>query len=333
MPWTLEQFVDRLADPDAPQEDRKALFRNLGRHELMEGRNLDVLQSAYRIGARVAWRRMSRTAERANVPISTLCLLAEAIFAYIDELSALSIEGYATAQAREAGSLERRRRRLLNLILANPPSTPQAIAVAAQTARWTLPERVFTVALEPTDTRTPPLSVGGDVLVDLESNAPCLVVAEADEHRLSELAGWRAAIGPKVPLMAAFQSLSLARDTLALVHRGILGDIPVIRCTDHLPTVWLFSDPTVGDWLADATLRPLATLSAIQRGRLSETLLAWLKTRGNVTDVAGLLDVHPQTVRNRMHQLEKLFGDRLTNPDDRFEMELALRAQADGATA
>jgi hypothetical protein len=326
----IAQFVDRLADPDAPQEDRKALFRELGRQELMEGRTLDELQSAYRIGARVAWRRMSRTAERANVPISTLCLLGEAIFAYIDELSALSIEGYTTAQAREAGSVERHRRGLLKLILAQPPSTMAAVATAAASARWVAPEHVFAVALEPQGEARQTPTLHANFLVDLESNAPCLVVSESEERHLYGLAdnltGWRAAIGPRVPTVDAARSLDWARETLALVRQGILPDQMVTWCTDHLVALWLSRGTSLGTWLAEQALSPLADLPAAQRDRLSETLLAWLKTRGNVAEVAGLLDVHPQTVRNRLHQLAKLFGNRLGNPDDRFEMEIALRA-------
>lgn len=319
----IEQFVDRLADPEAPRADRRALFRELGRRELMEGRNLDVLQSAYRIGARVAWRRMSRTAERAHVPIPTLCLLAEAIFAYIDELSSLSIEGYATAQAREVGSLERRRRRLLKLILA--PSTMASIAAAASAARWAVPERVYAVALEPIGETRQPLHVHRDFLVDLESNTPCLVVSEVDRIA-DEFAGWRAAVGPLVPIADTARSLGWARDALEMVRRGVLPDVPVTWCASHLADLWLCRDPVPGRWLAEIVLRPLADLPAPQRERLSETLSAWLRTRGNVVEVAALLEVHPQTVRNRMHQLARLFGDRLADPEDRFEMEIALRA-------
>src|SRR3954469_22771615 len=47
---------------------RGEVYGALGRGELREGRSLDALQSAYRIGARVAWRRLSGAAERAGVP-------------------------------------------------------------------------------------------------------------------------------------------------------------------------------------------------------------------------------------------------------------------------
>ncbi|HWE89891.1 MAG TPA: helix-turn-helix domain-containing protein [Pseudonocardiaceae bacterium] len=328
----IEHFLDRLADPTGPQKDREALFRNLGRHELQEGRNLDLLQAAYRIGARVSWRRMAQLGEQANIPISTLCLLAEAIFAYMDELSALSIEGFASAQARQAGANEVRRRRLLKLLLAEPPSGPALIASAARSAGWALPERVIPIALEARDSRRHPSvpEVAANILVDLESNNPCLLVSEADEHQLSGLnagmRGWWAAVGPKVRLRDAPKSLRWAQKTLGLVHRGLIEDKPVTWCTERLTTLWLFSDTSLANELAARALRPLAELSSTQRTRLSETLLAWLKTRGNVAEVAQSLDVHPQTVRNRLHQLEGLFGDRMNDPNDRFEMEVALRA-------
>lgn len=331
----IEQFVDRLADPDAPQDDRKALFRDLGRHELAQGRNLDLLQSAYRIGARVAWRRMARLGQQAGIPISTLGVLAEALFVYIDELSALSIEGYTKAQAREAGTLERRRRRLLKLLLTQPAAPAPVIAAAAAAARWQPPEHVFPVALEPLDPTRPSHapSLAGDILVDLEGTAPCLLVPDDDVRRLGELesgrTGWRSAVGPKVALCEAARSLAWARGALTLVHQGILDDVPVTWCADHLSTLWLFTDPPLADRLARWTLAPLAGRPATTRTRLSQTLLVWLKTRGNVVAIAGILSLHPQTVRNRMRQLEGLFGERLTDPDERFTMELALRVLDD----
>lgn len=37
--------------------------------------------------------------------------------------------------------------------------------------------------------------------------------------------------------------------------------------------------------------------------------------------------MHPQTVRYRMRQLEKLFGPGLRDPRTRFELEMALRSR------
>jgi DNA-binding PucR family transcriptional regulator len=47
-----------------------------------------------------------------------------------------------------------------------------------------------------------------------------------------------------------------------------------------------------------------------------------------VPDVAVRLHIHPQTVRYRLRQLEKLFGDALHDPETRLDLILALRAES-----
>ena len=92
-----------LENPRANSDEGREVYLNLGRGEMRAGRSLDALLAAYRLGARVAWRRLAAAGERAGLPPRTLYTLAEAIFAYIDELSADSIEGYAREQAAAAG--------------------------------------------------------------------------------------------------------------------------------------------------------------------------------------------------------------------------------------
>src|SRR6185295_2156527 len=101
----LRQFLVQIRDPAAGRETE--VYRALGRGEWREGRSLDALLAAYRVGARVAWRRLARAGTAAGVAPETMNLLAESIFAYIDELSAESVEGYAQAQALAAGERQR----------------------------------------------------------------------------------------------------------------------------------------------------------------------------------------------------------------------------------
>jgi hypothetical protein len=326
------QFLDRLGNPAAAPEDSSRTFRRLGEHEMHQGRSLNMLQTAYRVGARVSWRRMSEIGARAGIPATTLCTLAEAIFAYIDELSALSIEGHAEARAKAAGALELRRRRLLELVLAEPPASGQAIAQLAGTANWTVPARVVPVALAPRpdqhEVREP--SFGEEVLTDLDGGAPCLLLPAPDadlRDRLPrELAGWQAAAGFEVELTGAGRSLHWARRALEMVRGGTVPGAPVVWCEDHLADLWLRTEPFLAGELADQELAPLAGVTGKRAGRLAETLLAWLETRGNVRAVAQRLAVHPQTVRARLQELETLFGEHLADPDRRFAMVLALRA-------
>ena len=72
-------------------------------------------QSAYRVGARVAWRAMAQAAllRGSSRPRYRL---AEAILAYVDRLAAASVAGFAEAEAMHAGALQARRHALLELL-------------------------------------------------------------------------------------------------------------------------------------------------------------------------------------------------------------------------
>ena len=72
---------------------------------------------------------------------------------------------------------------------------------------------------------------------------------------------------------------------------------------------------------------PLRRLRPAQQETLGETLLAWLQSGGNAREVARRLHIQPQTARYRLRQLQLLFGDTLQEPDARFELEIALRAE------
>ena len=126
---TLRQFLAQLGRPadrraPGPRRLRRARTRRVPRRP----RALDALQSAYRVGARVAWRRISEAAIAAGLEGTTLALLAESIFAYIDEISAESVEGYASAQAASAGERSRERQALVRLLVAGEPDAAEAQA-------------------------------------------------------------------------------------------------------------------------------------------------------------------------------------------------------------
>ena len=115
---------------------------NLGRGEFHAGRSLDALLAAYRVGARLAWRRFVEAGTTGRLPPDAIYSLGEAIFAYIDEISAESADGYAEEQSAAAGESQRRRRRLVRLLAQDPPASQEAIRTAAQAAAWALPRRL-----------------------------------------------------------------------------------------------------------------------------------------------------------------------------------------------
>lgn len=328
----LHYFVERIADPDGERESVTDFFHAIGRGEAGAGRSLDAMQAALRIGCMVAWRRISEGAAQLNVPAAVLGALGEALLAYQDELAAAATAGHAQAQAAAVGEMQRRRQRLLGMLLADPPASPELIADQAAAAHWPMPRTVAAVALgrHHQDARHP--AFPPDILADLTRPVPSLIVPDPDGPGRAKLvdralSGCLAAVGPTVPVTEAARSMDWARRTLALAERGIIEADGVIRSVEHISTLIVFQDEDLLAELSRLRLAPLAHLRSSQQDRLAETLLAWLQSGRNANEVAMRLHVHPQTVRYRLRQLEELFGDQLLDPDLRFELEIVLRAR------
>jgi purine catabolism regulator len=78
--------------------------------------------------------------------------------------------------------------------------------------------------------------------------------------------------------------------------------------------------------LAEDLLRPLRDFDAEHAGALVRTLRAYLDADGSVARVAGQLIVHPNTVRYRLAQIERLTGQSLASTASRVQLWLALSA-------
>jgi hypothetical protein len=325
----LGQFVDLIADPTLDRSGAERVYRGLGRGEHRERRSLDALLAAYRLGARVAWRRVAVIAIDARVDRRTLALLAEAVFAYIDELSALSAEGYAEEQSVAAGESQRRRRRVA-LLLLEPDADEAAVREAAAEAGWEPPETIAALAwtgpgrrlrarLPATALAVEEGEAGGVALIG-DPEAPGL------RARLERAAtGIVVALGPPVPLLAAEVSASRAASLLRLIAEDVIDEAGLVGSEDHLATLAMHGDRGALEDLATARLGALAGETPASRDRLLVTLRSWLDHQGEASRVAAELHVHPQTVRYRLARLRELLGDTLDTPTGRFELALALR--------
>ena len=323
----LGRFLDLpgTTGPALGPQDRD-VYLALGRGELLQGRTLEALLAAYRVGARVAFRRFAALA--GEIDPGLLMPLAESVFAYIDELSAVSAEGYATEQSRRAGESDRRRSELLTLLLSGSADAP-SVAAAAAAAGWTVPDEVVAVVVEEERAGGLRTRLGPDALVAPYAGEVVALLpaprAAARPGLRSSLSGWGAAVGPPRPWAAAPVSLRLAQQAAALLARGVIAVDPVFA-DEHLADLVVHRDPELVTALAAARLAPLDALRDSSRERFAETLLAWLQHRGERQHVAAALHVHPQTVGYRLTRLREMFGAALEDPQARFEMEVALRA-------
>jgi PucR-like helix-turn-helix protein len=330
----LRQFVELIRSPSGARGPGRDVYVALGGGELREGRTLDALQSAYRVGARVAWRRLAATARRAGVEPEVLSLLAESIFAYIEELSADSVEGYAEARSRLEGERRRRRRELVSVLIREPPAEEADVRAAAEAAAWRLPATATALAcpeeqLDRLNARLP-----ADALAAPLDAIGCAIVPDPDGpgrrseiERAVESAGARAALGPSGPVHALGASWSLARATLRAIEAGAIEAAGLVRADDALTQLLLFENGGLVERIAARQLAALDALTPKARRRMEETALAYVQQQGNAAAMARTLAVHAQTARYRLARLRELLGDALDDPDARFELELALRAR------
>ena len=328
----LRQFVQVIRSPSGARGPGREVYVALGRGELRQGRTLDSLQSAYRVGARVAWRRVADAAQRAGADAEVLSLLAESIFAFIEELSADSVEGYAEARSHLEGERRRRQRELVLLLLRDPAADDADLRAAAAAVGWRIPLAAAAIACAEEELERIARRLPADALVAALDGEGCAIVPDPEgPGRAAEvggaLAGRTAALGPAVAPPELGASWSLARAALRGAEAGVTSEAP-LRADDVLIDLLLFEGRAFVDRIAARRLAAFDELTPKARGRMADTALAYVREGGNAAAMARALDLHPQTVRYRLARLRELLGDQLDDPDARLELELALRAQS-----
>ena len=323
----------RAHDSDPAATLRPALdgAYELGRGEARQGRSMDALLSAYRIGARVAWQELSTTAVAAGLDSATVARFAELVFAFIDELSASSVAGHADELATTGRVRQRYLERLAEQILAG--ESAETLRASAEKADWRQPETLTAVVVAEAQTRGLAARFGqstlqlGEDLPGVEASdslAVLLVPDLAGRHRSqlrSALQGRRALVGPARPWMEAKSSYLRALRARELI---VAEDVEIIDTDEHLVELVLTADREAADDLRRHVLAPLLELRPNTAQRLAETLRAWILHKGARDAVAAELFVHAQTVRYRMTQVRSLFGDRLDDPKTVLELTIAL---------
>lgn len=325
----LRQFVALIRDPEAGRGVGREVYLELGRGELRQGRTLDSLQAAYRVGARVAWRRLSAVAREQDLAPEVLSLLAEAIFAYIDELSADSVEGYAEARAEREDERRRCEQELISLLVREPPPAAADLQAATVAAGWVLPKRVAALActedhLVEVSRRLPP-----DALATTLDRLGCVVLPDPDGPGRAEpfeRVAFALALGPPGLVSDLPASWRLAKATLRAGEAGALPSVGLVRVDEHLADLLLVEGSALVGRMAAKRLGPFEPLTPKGRERMRETALAYVRHGGNSVAMAAELHLHPQTVRYRVARLRELFGTDLEDPDARFELEVALRS-------
>ncbi|WP_106400402.1 helix-turn-helix domain-containing protein [Actinocorallia populi] len=335
----LAHFADLVEEPRGAWSRLAPWYQDLGRRLAREGRGPEEVHQGLRQTGRAVWRSVKGVLETLDIDRATIGRLAEAQFSYMDAVAAAVRQGYEAEGEATPEVLERRRAALLSRLLALEPgdSAEAAIAEAAGRARWPVPATAAVAVLAPRDPRHQPARpLSGGVLVDWGRARPRVLLPDPDGPggaRLLEplLRDWIVVVGLTVPVRAAADSHRWAQQTLLLVERGVVPRDGLVRCADHVPTLVMFGAENLLDTMAPTRLAPLEGLPPVQRERLTETLLSLLAHNFNATEAGRRMHVHPQTVRYRFRQLEKLFGADLADPQRCLEIEMILRTRRPGA--
>ena len=329
----LGQFVDLIGRDEGLEDVR--VYRALGQLEHREGRTLAALQSAYQVGTRTMWRRLGEGPTARKLPAEVIFSLAEALFTYVEQISAASVAGWADEEASRAGSLQARRHALVELLARRPPPAPAEVERVAAAAGWTVPPRLAALVVD--DAVATAGRLPGAVGADLDPVGLVLVPAPERSGWLdrlrSGLAGRPAVVGPAVPVAQAHRSIARAQAAWPLHVAGLLrpgSPDTLVRADEHLLALLLAAEPELAADLCERAVAPLRTLPAGAAARGEQTLRAWLDAHGDVAVAAAALHVHPQTVRYRLAGLRELFGGALDDPDARLELAIALRVTPPG---
>lgn len=234
------------------------------------------------------------------------------------------------APVAAAVPIDRARRHLFAALIGDPCAPELPLAELARSARWQLPEAVRAVVLASPGEAAQLAAALGDTLLSLADGEACMLVPDHGENTRAELEGVlrgrAAAVGHPVPFSDTVSSLRWARRLLGLTHVRGNAEPQVVFVEDHLTTLLLLQDESLTRALSSRWLKPLNELTPRQSERLEVTLLAWLEG-GGAPEAARTLQVHPQTIRYRLRQIEKLFGSALRDPRTRFELEMTLRGR------
>lgn len=302
------------ADAGSPLGPALEAAYALGRGEARSGRTMDALLSAYRIGARVAWRELAAVALESGLAPQSLADFAELVFAYIDELSGASVAGHSDELAT-SGRVRDRYLELLARALVEGEEA-ETVAAAAERADWSLP-RTLTCVLVPASgfERVPAGLPAATLLLETGPHTVLLVPDLGRTRLLALLEGRPSVVGPTRPWEQTRASY------LRAVRAAELG---LSDTETGLPALVLTADPEALADLRAQALAPLASLRPDAAEKLTQTLRAWLLHHGRREEIAAALFVHPQTVRYRMGQLRELYGERLTDPEQVLLLTVAL---------
>ena len=316
-----------------PIPDRLAgLSEALGHRRAQQGLPLESLLRAVRMDFRVLWTAMLEKVPAEFLPDFTKDAVRvwEAVEFHTIRVHA----GYLNELATMAQEKETQRAFLLSRLINSDGKDPQLLGQAARALGVKL-ESSFIVAVAAGHAqkafRAGVLRAGVDQFLHERDGALILILEDAPARAGRKPEGtrtWLAALDcfvapPARSLAEVPPMLRIALESLPAVTTDRPGQRTVRDAWGYVAANRLGEYGTV---LADTVLGPLTTIAAHERDRLIETVQAYLRS-GSVSETAGELYCHRNTVLNRLARFGQLTGFDTANPQDAATVIAAFHIQ------
>ena len=310
-----------------------------GRTRAEQGVPLDAVLHAYRVAWAELWAGILQEARSSNVATSDEMLSASTEFFWMaDDFAGRMVMAYRSRSIELLLRRENERSATLEGIFSGYLNGAEKLWEAAAVLDLPYEGHFVVVAAEPSAPGREALPGVKDALwqaglgsawrlgPDIEAGIISLRTPESLPIVLNELRGQRVRIG----LSTRFTSLAdtphalhLARLTLA----ALPSSAPALGQFDESPLGALIAaSPRTAHDVARSVFGEVLDLPDEDRETLLSTLSAWFESSGSTASTAERLFCHANTVRYRIHRLEKYLGRSLEDPRDVADIRVAIVA-------
>ena len=314
--------------------------RRTGRRRAEQGAPIAAVLSSFRIGFAFIWDCVVTEARRSGtLSDAELVQIASDVWALHEAFTMEMMTAYRDELTRQALQRDRERSALVEALLAGPLADTATVWEAADLLGLPYQGLFAVVAAETTALARQPLpkienrlrarDIGSAwrLLPDLQVGIVSLRspdMVEPVARMLRSAATARIGVSPTYTgLEKTPQALHLARVALA---SSVSGSVEVCVFDDAPLAVLVASSPATSYRIAERVLGPLLQIPPGEREMLLDTLETYFAARGSAIEAGKRLYCHPNTVRHRLHRIERQTGRLLHDPRSCGELLVALEA-------
>ena len=325
----LELFVRTVLEQREPSDDDLAPFHESTKERAAEGMPLEDLLHAYRLGGRMAWNVLVKTARAYER--HALLEAAELIMGYVDRVSSAVAQSYLEEHQQLASEEEHRQRTLFDALVQGDP-IDSGLREIADRLGFPLDEtyRPFALALPGA-----PAWEHSQVAASLRLRS---ILAVTEGERVSGLAGSTVpnhALGNGRTLLAAAEPTPQSELSIMLEEARFLVELGrelglkgELKAEQFLPELLLANSTRLAEAVRRRVIGPLEDYAERRESELIETLEAFVASGLDRRGTAERMHVHPNTLDYRLRRIQELTDLDLRRPGDLALITLALKQRS-----